>query len=397
MNMTLFSRRQFLSLTASGIAWATGAAEGGGRLRVGVIGHTGRGNYGHGMDTMWLRVPETEIVAVADADAPGLAKSQQKLEVAKGFTDYRKMLRETKPDIVAVCPRYLDQHGEMALAAIEAGARGVYVEKPFCRTPAEADEIIAACKRREVACAVAHRNRYHPVLPVIARLVGEGHIGRLLEIRCRGKEDERGGPEDLWVLGCHLFNLAHYFAGRPLACSGVLLQDGQPATRGDLRAGPEGIGPIAGREVHARFEMERGVPVFFDSVVKAGRREASFGLQLIGTLGIIDLRPDSEPLAHLMAGSPFTPTGQARVWTPITTAGVGKPEPIADLATQVLNHVLPAHDLIAAMRGHRPALCSAQDGRVAVEMISAVFESHRLGGQGVTWPLKTRQNPLTLL
>lgn len=392
------SRRHFLNWTiGTGLAVLARQAEAGDALRVGLIGHTGRGNYGHFLDTMWLRVAETEIVAIADADAPGLAKAQKKLKVAKGFADYRKMLAEIKPDIVTVCPRYLDQHRDMALAAIEAGARGVYVEKPFCRTPAEADEIVAACKRRGVACAVAHRNRYHPVLPVLARLVQDGRIGRLLEIRCRGKEDERGGPEDLWVLGCHLFNLAHYFAGRPLACSGMLLQDGQPATRADVRTGPEGIGPIAGREVHVRFEMEHGVPVFFASVVKAGRREAGFGLQLIGTQGIIDLRPDDEPLAHLMMGSPFTPTGEARVWTPITTAGVGQPEPILDLSVQVLNHVLPARDLIGAMRQQRPPLCSAEDGRVAVEMISAVFESHRLGGQRVTWPLKTRQNPLTQL
>ena len=45
------------------------------KLRVGVIGHTGRGNYGHGLDTVWLKVPETEIVAVADPHENGLANA----------------------------------------------------------------------------------------------------------------------------------------------------------------------------------------------------------------------------------------------------------------------------------------------------------------------------------
>ena len=36
-------------------------------MRVGVIGHTGHGDYGHGVNTMWLGMPETEIVAIADA------------------------------------------------------------------------------------------------------------------------------------------------------------------------------------------------------------------------------------------------------------------------------------------------------------------------------------------
>jgi hypothetical protein len=60
-------------------------------------------------------------------------------------------------------------------------------------------------------------------------------------------------------------------------------------------------------------------------------------------------------------------------------------------------HVIAGRDLIAAIREGREPLCSARDGAVTVEMISAVFESHRHGGQRVTLPLKTRQNPLTLL
>jgi predicted dehydrogenase len=58
------------------------------------------------------------------------------------------MLAVAKPDIVAVCPRYLDHHGEMLLAAAASGARGIYVEKPFCRTPAEADALSRRAKRQ---------------------------------------------------------------------------------------------------------------------------------------------------------------------------------------------------------------------------------------------------------
>jgi predicted dehydrogenase len=391
------SRRQFLAATSVVLAWTAGAAEVEARLRVGVIGHTGRGNYGHFLDTMWLRLPETKIVAVADADPAGLAAAQKKLKVSSGFADYRKMLAETRPDIVAVCPRSIDQHSDMALAAIEGGVRGLYVEKPFCRTPAEADQIIAACERRGVTCAVAHRNRYHPALPVIQQMLKDGAIGRLLEIRGRGKEDERGGPEDFWVLGSHVLNLAQYFAGRPRACSGVLLQQRRPATRANVKEGRDGVGPVAGDELHARFETESGVPVFFDSVARAGNREAGFGMQLVGTQGLIDLRLDQDPIAHLLAGSPFLPSTEPRIWVPVTSAGHGRPELIANLPNQVRDHILAGRDLLAAMREKRPPLCSADDARTVVEMICAVFESHRLDGKRVSWPLKTRLNPLALL
>ncbi len=365
--------------------------------RVAVIGHTGRGNYGHGLDTMWLRLPEAKIVAVADADKAGLAEALKRLEVKDGFADYRRMLEKVKPDIVAIGPRQIDQHHDMCLAAAASGARGIYIEKPFCRSPQEADAIIDACARQGVKLAIAHRNRYHPALATCQRLIAEGTLGRLLEVRARGKEDARGGALDLWVLGTHLFNLTTFFLGAPRACSGQLLQDGQPCTKEHVIDGAEGIGPLAGNEVHARFEMENGLPLFFDSVQNAGRRETGFGLQLIGNEGVIDLRIDQEPLAHLRRGSPFDPRTASQPWEPITSAGIGGKEPIPDLGRHVSSHAAAAVDLFAAIAEDRAPLCDAEAGRVTIEMVCAILESHRLGGQRVTFPLQTRVNPLTLL
>jgi len=391
------TRRHFLATTiASGFALSTGLAEEK-RTRVAVIGHTGRGGYGHGLDIMWLKLPETEIVAVADPDEKGLAAAKQKLSVERGFADYRQMLAETKPEIVAIGPREITLHRDMALAAIAAGARGIYMEKPFCRTLAEADEILAACERTGAKLALAHRNRYHPTLPVVARLVQEGKIGRLLEIRGRGKEDARGGPLDLWVLGSHILNVAVQIGGAPTSAAATILQDGRPITKADVKEGGEGVGPLAGDEVHARFELASGVPLFFDSVAKAGNPQAGLGLQIIGTEGIIDIRIDTTPLAQLLPGSPFQPKPEPRAWIPITTAGVGEPEPIADVKDQVMQHLTAGRDLIAAIREKRDPLCSAREGRVTVEMITGVFESARLGGQRVPFPLTIRENPLAAL
>lgn len=392
------NRRHFLlTTTAASFAYAAGAAEPSFKTRVGIIGHTGKGDYGHGLDTMWLKLPETEIVGVADLNPDGLAKELAKLRVAAGFADYREMMAKAKPEIVSIGMRNIELHREVVLAVIAGGARGIYIEKPLCRTLAEADEIVAACEKAKVKLAIAHRNRYHPALPVVAKLVKDGAIGRLLEIRCRGKEDQRGGSLDLWVLGSHLLNLAAYFAGKPVACTATVLQDGRLATKADVKEGGEGVGPLAGNEVHARFEMESGTPVFFDSIANAGDRAAGFGVQLIGTKGIIDLRIDEHPIAHLLAGNPFDPVKEPRTWTAITSGGLGQPEPMADVKEQSGGHLIPGRDLIAAIRENREPLCSAQDGRVTVEMISAVFESHRLGGQRVAIPLTNRQNPLAQL
>ena len=83
------------------------AAEPEKKWRVAVIGHTGRGDYGHGIDILWKALPETEIVAVADADPQGLAKAKERLKVDAGFADYREMLKQTAPDIVAIGARHM--------------------------------------------------------------------------------------------------------------------------------------------------------------------------------------------------------------------------------------------------------------------------------------------------
>jgi len=363
------------------------------RSRVAVIGHTGRGDYGHGLNTMWLGIPETEVVAVADADSKGLATATKQLGNVQGFVDYRKMLIEAKPEIVAIGMRHVDQHRDVVLAAIEANVRGIYMEKPFCRSLTEADEIVDAATARNVKIAIAHRNRYHPVLPVLRQLIQDGAIGRVLEYRMRGKEDARGGMLDLWVLGSHLVNLVHFFAGRPKACSASVLIDGRLATRADAIQGAEGIGMMAGNEVHARFEMENGLSTFFDSIAKAGNAEAGFGLQIVGTEGVIDLRIDREPLAHIRRGSPFNPVSDATPWLPVSTGGIDVPEPIENLGQDIAKHWLPGRDLLDAVEKDRQPLCSAADAAITIEMIAAVSASHLQNGARIEFPLISRTNP----
>ncbi|MGY8650751.1 MAG: Gfo/Idh/MocA family protein [Verrucomicrobiia bacterium] len=391
------NRRTFFASSAAAVSFPVLAKSLVKKLRVGVIGHTGRGNFGHGLDTVWMGLPETDIVAVADADAAGLANAKKKLKVKHGFADYRKMLATAKPDIVAVCPRHADQHHDMVLAAMEAGAQGVYIEKPFVRTPAEADSLLAASKKHGVKIAVAHRNRYHPMLAAIDKFIAEGKLGKLLEIRGRGKGDRRGGAEDLWVLGSHVLNLIHYFGGTPRSCSARLLQNGKPVTAADVKPGNEGLGPLAGNELHARYEMSRGVVAYFDSIANDDTKNFGFGLHLIGSKGVLALRNDRHPFAHWVPGNPFAPALEPRPWIPFTAAGLNKKLPNMQSINDLVHHVTAARDLIRSIRDNREPLCNGQEGAMTVEMICSVFESHRQGGRAVAFPLKERGNALAKL
>lgn len=387
------NRRQLLASGASALL-TTHLRAAAPPLRVAVIGHTGRGNYGHGLDTMWLSLPQTSVVAVADPDPAGLASAVTRLGSPSPFPDYRAMLEKIRPDLVAICPRHADQHLDMCLAAIQAGARGIYIEKPFCRTPAEADTIVDAAARANTKIAIAHRNRYDPAYAFAKEMVAQGDLGTILEYRGRGKEDARGGALDLWVLGSHVGNLATGLGGDPVACSAMLYQGDRPCTPADIREGDEGLGKMAGTAVHARFELASGTPFFFDSTQNHGTKEAGFGLQVIGTKGVLDFRIDRQPLVHFRAGNPFHPGGPTQPWQPVSSTGIGRPEPVPDLAKRLASHEIAGADLIDAITKDRAPGCDDHQGRTFVEMVCAVFASHQAGGKRVAWPLTDRTNPL---
>ncbi|HND51419.1 MAG TPA: Gfo/Idh/MocA family oxidoreductase [Pirellulaceae bacterium] len=360
--------------------------------KVAVIGHTGRGNYGHDVDRVWLEVPGCEIVAVSDPVEAGRKAAAQRLKCEKTYADYRQMLDEVKPQIVSIGPRWLDQHRDMVLTAAERGIH-IYMEKPFCRTPAEADEMIAACEKKNVKLALAHQTRYSPKLPVIKNMIADGQIGDILELRGRGKEDARGGGEDLWVLGSHVMNLIHYFGGEPQWCFGKVLQNGKPVGKADVKDGNEGIGPLAGDQVTAMYGCEDGVTAYFGS--RKGAAGNRFGLQIYGSKGVIEILTGSLPGAFYLNDPSWSPGRTGKNWVPISSAGPGQPETLKD-GGLLGGNIIACNDLVNAIEEDRQPECNMYDARTTIEMISAVFQSHVAGGP-VPMPLKDRENGLKKL
>src|SRR5438270_12358676 len=173
--------------------------------RVAAIGRTGRGNYGHGLDTVWRDFKNVTVVAVADDNEAGRAAAAKRLGVKNAYADYRTMLTKERPQIVAVADRFLDSHRDMVVACAAAGA-SMFLEKPMCRTLQEADEMVAACEKHHVKLAIAHQTRHSPRLQRVKALIADGRIGDILELRGRGKEDTRAGGEDMMVLGTHIMD-----------------------------------------------------------------------------------------------------------------------------------------------------------------------------------------------
>ena len=301
------------------------------------------------------------------------------------------MLDEVKPDLLSIAARWVDQHHDMLLAAAERGVRGVFLVKPLCRTLAVADAMVAACQKHKMKVAIAFQTRYSPRLPVVAELIRSGKIGKVLEFRARGKEDARGGAEDLWVLGPHLMNLIDHFGGKPLWCFGNVCEQGRPIRREDVKPGNEGMALAAGDEVHAMYRLAGGASAYFDSVRNAGGGPR-FALWIYGSKGIIELGTNYMPPAFLLPHTSWSVPRGKKPWLPITSAGLDKPEPIQE-GTPHQGNVEAVKDLIEAVEKDGKPKADITDARTSHEQDVSVFESQRLG-KPAAFPLENRKDPL---
>jgi len=391
-------RREFIvrSAAAAGTLMTAKALRGQAktpRIRVAIIGRTGKGDYGHSLDTTWNVIEQAEVVAVADEDPKGRAEAATRLKVTRTYADYRQMLGKERPQVVTVAPRWLDCHRDMVVACAETGCH-VFMEKPFARTLAEADEMVAAMEKRNLKLAIAHSGRYAPAIEHAREIIAEGRIGDVVELRGRGKEDlKRGGGEDLMVLGTHIMDLMRLLAGDARSCFATVRQDGRPAIKSDIRDGNEGIGPLTGDEIEATYRFDKGVSGFFATRRSAHGANARYGVNVYGTKGMITIAMDG-PQVWLCEDPTWSPGRSGAKWRQITGAVLDRPETApANPAITPMHSV--ALDLLRAIGTDKQPRSSMYDGRSALEMILSVYESNRRG-RPVPLPLAERRHPLTL-
>lgn len=179
-------RREFIKGAAQTAAIVSASALASGkilgandRVRVGWIGCGGRGHYDI---SLFKRLPNVEVVAVADVYEPH-ARSGQQLAGSgcQAYGDFRKML--DRKDVDAVLVTVPDHwHAIPTVLACEAG-KDVYVEKPMAHTIEEGRKMVNAARRhnRVVQLGSQHRSAEH--FREAARIVRGGGIGEVHFVR----------------------------------------------------------------------------------------------------------------------------------------------------------------------------------------------------------------------
>jgi predicted dehydrogenase len=373
------------ALMAAFAPWLHGAWQPSKPYRAAMIGHTGRGDYGHGWDTAWNRFPSVEVVAVSDPDDSGRKLAMSRSRAARGYRDYREMLAKERPDLVTICPRWADQRVAMVRAAAECGAH-ILMEKPFAQNLSDADAMIEIADARKIRIQVGHTARVMPVTRLARQLVAGGGLGQILEARARGKEDRRAGGEDLMVLGTHTFDLWRHLLGDPLWVFAHVSEKGGELRPAMLREASEPVGKIGGDNIAAMFAFPGGVHAYFGSMTNDGPPSRRFGATFYASRGFVYV-----PLTAVPSVAPYVLRDPAWVsdrdgakWERIDYP------PGERFATREdANHAMAA-DLLHAVENRREPVCNARDGRWAIEMVAGIYES-QFAHAPVPFPLRTRR------
>ena len=384
----VITRRNFARLVSSaGVIAATDfpclTAESSAKFKAAVIGHTGRGDYGHGLEGIFANRPSIEVVALADPDPNGRAKTAAKIHAPRSYADYREMLEKERPNLVSIAMRQSDQHHAIALGALQAGAH-VYCEKPFVTAPLESDELLAEAHQRGRKIAVAHTMRMMPVIVRLKQAIAEGLLGELVELRAYGKQESRAGGEDMMVLGTHLFDLMRLFLGDPLWCTARVLWQGHDITPGDRRIVPDNVGYVAGDQVFAQFGFANGMNATFTSDAKLRETVGHWGIEFYGSKAVARINCDISPNVFIRRPTAWKSEGKTDRWEPPDVPLVNSPP---------AHNPGPVGDWLDAIARDREPECSGRNGAWVVEMVMAVYRAALSSGR-VGFPLKARKHPL---
>lgn len=217
---------------------------------LGYAGHSGR----------------VEVVAGADCDSARLVAFGTRYPSCALYHDYREMLDTVRPDIVSICAYATDRH-RMVMDAVASGVKGIWCEKAFGTSMAEAREMKKACEENGVSLVVSHSRRWHPAYRKAKEMIDDGAIGTLQSITSLFSGS-------LIHTGTHAFDVLRWFLGEPVWVEG--------ATSGLKGGNIWDLAEDCGGRAHIQFENGRYAAVHGES-----KRYFLFEFDIIGTQGRI--------------------------------------------------------------------------------------------------------------
>ena len=264
-------------------------------------------------------------------------------------------------------------HLEPSLAAIRAG-KHVVIEKPVETTPARVDEIIAAADKAGVKVAAIFQGRFGSGAQTVKSAVSTGRLGQLVlasaYVKWHRTVDYYKTPwKGTWTLdgggalmnqAIHGVDLLQWFAGLPAGVFGQFT-----------------------RRVHTGIQADDTTVATLQYPDGAlGTIEASTALwpgwsrriELCGEHGSICLEDDHIARWDFTKAAPGDEAIRNAKRDDALGSGAGVPGGIS-----LTGHLRQIGDLVAAVRDNRPPAIDGREGRKAVALVHAIYESAKAG------------------
>ncbi|WP_088344782.1 MULTISPECIES: Gfo/Idh/MocA family oxidoreductase [Rhodomicrobium] len=190
-------------------------------------------------------VPRPELALLCEAGAELAAARAAEFGFARASGDWRDAVAAPDIDVVSITtPNAF--HPEMAIAALEAG-KHVWCEKPMAPAFADAERMNAAAQASGKVAALGYNYIQNPIIRLMARLLGEGAIGRATHLRVEMDEDfmaDGAAPFDwkhaatsgygaLDDFGVHAFSLLRVLGFEPRAVTALMTKPYADRATGD--------------------------------------------------------------------------------------------------------------------------------------------------------------------
>lgn len=153
------------------------------KLKTAVIGV---GSMGRNHARVDWELPDVCLVGVADRD-PNTVEAIATRYNTRGYTDFRQLLDEQKPDAVTIAVP-TSCHFDIAMEVIQRGIH-LLIEKPIAINEDEAKEMIRAARVANVQLMVGHIERFNPAVIALKKHLENRELGHLFQVDAR-----RQGP-----------------------------------------------------------------------------------------------------------------------------------------------------------------------------------------------------------
>ena len=316
----------------------------------------------------------------------------------KAYTDVTEMVSREKIDVVIICTPH-PNHREPAIAALEAGAH-VLIEKPLASSLEDCDAMIGAAERLGKRIGVVSQRRWYRPVHRVREAIDAGKIGKPVfgTVNMLGWRDEAYYKSDPWrgtwkgegggVLvnqAPHQLDLLQWFMGEIDELYGLWSNLNHPCIEVDDTA--NAILKFKNGALANIIVSNSQKPGIFGKVHVHGDNGASVGVQTDGGAMFVAgmssiMEPPVNDLWTVPGEEPLLPR-----WVKEDAEFFNSLPNAADYF-----HERNVEDFLRAVLENRDPLITGKEGRVTVEIFTAIYRSTR-DGSPVKWPLKPEYGP----